>query len=131
DGAYLWRASRGRHAGVKTFVMNSHVVAGVGNIYANEALFRAGIDPRRAAGRIAAVRYEQLAAAIRAVLAEAIAQGGTTLRDFVAAEGRPGYFRPRLAVYDRAGEPCPHCRAPLRREVTGQRASYFCPRCQR
>jgi formamidopyrimidine-DNA glycosylase len=130
DGAYLYRASRGRRAPVKAFLMDSHIVAGVGNIYANEALYRAGIHPRRAAGRIGAARYILLAEAVREVLAEAIEQGGTTLRDFVAAEGNPGYFRIRLAVYDRAGAPCPRCGTPIRRKVTAQRATYFCPRCQ-
>ena len=130
DGTHLLRLSRGRRAPVKAFLMDSAIVAGVGNIYANESLFRAGIHPRRAAGRIGAARYEVLARTIRAVLTEAIEQGGTTLRDFVAAEGAPGYFRIRLAVYERAGAPCPLCAAPLRREVIAQRASYYCPHCQ-
>ncbi len=110
--------------------MDSSIVAGVGNIYANEALYRAGIHPRRAAGRIGAARYALLAEAVRAVLAEAIVAGGTTLRDFVAAEGGPGYFRVHLTVYDREGEPCPRCAAPIRRVVIAQRSSYYCPRCQ-
>ncbi|MGH8162264.1 MAG: bifunctional DNA-formamidopyrimidine glycosylase/DNA-(apurinic or apyrimidinic site) lyase [Gammaproteobacteria bacterium] len=131
DGAYLYGASRSRRAPVKAFLMDSHIVAGVGNIYANEALWRAGIHPRRAAGRIGLARYTLLAEAVRAVLTSAIAEGGTTLRDFVAAEGSPGYFRIHLTVYDRAGEPCPRCGTPIRREVIAQRATYFCPRCQR
>ncbi|MGH8225815.1 MAG: bifunctional DNA-formamidopyrimidine glycosylase/DNA-(apurinic or apyrimidinic site) lyase [Gammaproteobacteria bacterium] len=131
DGTCLYRASHGRRAPVKAFLMDSTVVAGVGNIYASEALYRAGIHPRRAAGRISAVRYALLAEAVRTVLAEAIAAGGTTLRDFVAAEGNPGYFRVRLAVYDREGESCPRCAAPIRRVVIAQRSSYYCPRCQR
>lgn len=131
DGDWLYAASRGRTAPVKAFLMDAGVVAGVGNIYANEALYRAGIHPRRAAGRIARVRYRRLAAALKAVLAEAIAAGGTTLRDFVSGAGAPGYFRIRLAVYDRAGAPCRRCGTALRRVVVGQRASYYCPRCQR
>lgn len=131
DGARLHRASRGRRVAVKSFLMDASVVAGVGNIYASEALYRAGIHPRRAAGRIAAGRYALLADAVRGVLAEAIGEGGTTLRDFVAAEGSPGYFRVHLAVYDREGLPCPRCAAPIRREVIAQRSTYYCPHCQR
>jgi len=131
DGGRLYAASRGRRAAVKTFLMNPAVVAGVGNIYANEALFRAGIHPRRPAGRVGADRYANLAAAVRAVLAEAIAHGGTTLRDFVAGDGTPGYFRIRLDVYDREGLPCRRCGQPLRRAVIGQRSTFYCPRCQR
>src|SRR5699024_4453822 len=109
-----------------SFLMNARIVVGIGNIYASEALFRAGIHPRRAARRIGAARYAHLAEAARAVLTEAIREGGTTLRDFISAEGKPGYFRIRLAVYDRAGEPCPRCATPIRREVIGQRSTYFC-----
>jgi formamidopyrimidine-DNA glycosylase len=131
DGAYLHRLGRGRRVAVKNFLMNARIVVGVGNIYASEALFRAGIHPRRAAGRIGARRYDLLAHAVRDVLGEAIEQGGTTLRDFVAGEGQPGYFRPQLAVYDRSGEPCPRCAIPIRREIIGQRSTFFCPGCQR
>jgi formamidopyrimidine-DNA glycosylase len=131
DGAWLYRASRGLRVAAKPFVMNARVVVGVGNIYASEALFRAGIHPRRPAGRVGPARMEALAAAIRQVLAAAIEAGGTTLRDFTDSEGRPGYFRQHLTVYGRAGEPCPGCGAPIRQEVIGQRASYFCPACQR
>jgi len=131
DGTWLHARSRGRAAPVKTFLMNPAVVAGVGNIYANEALYRAGIHPHRPAGRVGRARYARLAAAVRAVLADAIAHGGTTLRDFVAGEGTPGYFRIRLDVYGREGEPCRRCRTPIRRVVIGQRSTYFCPRCQR
>jgi len=130
-GACLHAAAHGRRTAVKPFIMDAGVVAGVGNIYANEALFRAGIDPRRAAGRVSAARYERLAAAIRAVLKEAIAQGGTTLRDFYHGAGEPGYFRARLAVYDRAGEPCVRCGRAIRGIRLGQRATYYCPHCQR
>lgn len=131
DGAWLHRRSRGLTCASKIFLMNQKVVVGVGNIYASEALFRAGIDPRRAAGRVSLARYQQLASAVREVLAAAISRGGTTLRDYVGADGAPGYFKLALDVYERAGRPCPRCTAPIRRAVIGQRASYFCPRCQR
>ncbi len=129
---HLFDRSRGRRAAVKTFVMDGHVVVGVGNIYASEALHLAGIHPRRAAGRISLERYERLAGAIRTVLGNAIDAGGTTFRDFVNELGRPGYFARSLMAYDRAGEPCLTCgEATIRQEVIGQRSSYFCPRCQR
>ncbi|HMB72104.1 MAG TPA: bifunctional DNA-formamidopyrimidine glycosylase/DNA-(apurinic or apyrimidinic site) lyase [Gammaproteobacteria bacterium] len=128
---YLRRACAGRKVAIKQLLMNAHVVVGVGNIYANEALFRAGIHPRRPAGRIARPRLQRLLDAVRAVLEESIAEGGTTLRDFVGSDGRPGYFRIALNVYERAGHPCPRCKAPIRRIVQGQRATYYCPSCQR
>jgi len=131
SGAHLHRLSRGRKGAVKNFIMDGHVVVGVGNIYASEALFMSGIHPARAAGRVSAVRYEALAAAIRDVLAHAIRRGGTTLRDFVNSEGNPGYFAQELLVYEREGNPCLQCGAPVRRRVIGQRSSYFCPHCQR
>ena len=130
-GDYLWRQSRGRRAPVKTFIMDGKVVVGVGNIYASEALYMAGIHPNRPAGRISAERYDALAAAIRDVLAHAIRRGGTTLRDFVNSEGNPGYFAQELLVYEREGQPCFQCGAAIRRRVIGQRSSYFCVRCQR
>jgi formamidopyrimidine-DNA glycosylase len=130
-GAHLYGSARGRRVAVKPHLMNSRVVVGVGNIYASEALFRAGIHPRRPAGRISLARMERLAGAVREVLSEAIEQGGTTLRDFTWGDGRPGYFQQSLAVYGRAGEPCPTCERPLSSEVLGQRATYFCGRCQR
>lgn len=130
-GALLRAAAHGRRSAVKPFIMDAGVVAGVGNIYANEALFRAGIHPLRAAGRISAARYERLATAIRAVLTEAIAQGGTTLRDFYHGAGEPGYFSLRLAVYGREGEPCPRCGQAIRCVRLGQRSTYYCPGCQR
>ena len=105
DGDYLWRTSRGRKVAVKQFIMNAAVVVGVGNIYASESLFLAGINPKRAAGRISRQRYAQLADAIKQVLAKAIKAGGTTLRDFYGGDGEPGYFRHELAVYDREDEP--------------------------
>ncbi len=131
SGAYLHARARGRTTAVKNFLMDAHVVVGVGNIYANEALFRARIHPRRAAGRIAPARYQALARAVVATLKQAIRAGGTTLRDFRDAQGRPGYFRLRLQVYGRAGQPCPRCRQPIRSAVIGQRSAFFCPRCQR
>lgn len=130
SGGYLFELSRGRTVGVKGFIMNSHVVVGVGNIYANESLFRAGIHPARAAGRIGRERYDELAGAIRDILAAAILQGGTTLRDFTDSEGKPGYFRHELQVYGRAGEPCTVCGAPLRLSRQDQRATVYCPNCQ-
>jgi len=127
----LWKLARGRRAPVKNFLMDQRVVVGVGNIYAAEALFRAGIDPRRAAGRVSRERYEALAAAVREILAHAIARGGTTLRDFLQPDGEPGYFEQELSVYGRGGEPCRQCGTPLRQLAIGQRASVWCPRCQR
>lgn len=131
DGALLFRLSRGRRASVKQFLMDGHVVVGVGNIYANEALHEAGIDPRRQAGRISLARYERLAAAVRRVLAAAIAQGGTTLRDYVSGSGAAGYFARSLRVYGRAGQPCPACGGPVRLVRNAQRSTFYCPHCQR
>ncbi len=131
SGYHLWQQSRGRKGAVKNFIMNGKIVVGVGNIYASEALFMAGINPSRSAGRISAVRYEALAAAIRDVLSRAIRRGGTTLRDFQNTEGNPGYFAQELLVYEREGQLCFQCQVPVRRKVIGQRSSYYCPRCQR
>ncbi|MBD3618499.1 MAG: bifunctional DNA-formamidopyrimidine glycosylase/DNA-(apurinic or apyrimidinic site) lyase [Chromatiales bacterium] len=131
DTDYLYARSRGRKGSIKEFIMNSHVVVGVGNIYASESLFRAGINPRRAAGRVSRERYAALVKAIKDVLAEAIKQGGTTLRDFVREDGQPGYFRIRLKVYDRADKPCPVCGTAIRQITQGQRSTYYCPVCQR
>lgn len=131
DAEYLWHSSRRRRVAIKQHLMNSRIVAGLGNIYVNEALFRAGIRPTRAAGRIAKARFGPLVDAVRAVLVEALGVGGTTLRDFVGSDGRPGYFKLSLEVYDRADEPCSRCGEPIRLEVMGQRATYYCARCQR
>ena len=131
DGRYLAGTARGRSVAIKQFLMNGLVVVGVGNIYANEALFRAGIHPRRAAGRISRARFERLAIAIKEVLRDAIESGGTTLRDYVNAAGVPGYFRQQLYVYERAGQPCRLCLTPIRQISQGQRSTYYCPRCQR
>lgn len=130
DAHRLHALSRKRRIAVKPFLMDNAVVVGVGNIYASEALFLAGIDPRRSAGRISLERYELLAAAVREVLAAAITQGGTTLRDFVSGTGEPGYFSQRLNVYGRDGESCRRCGAELRLVTLGQRASVFCAICQ-
>ena len=130
DAGYLAAKARGRRVAIKQFLMDQRVVVGVGNIYASEALFRAGIRPRRAAGRVSRERLERLVVAVRAVLGEAIRQGGTTLRDYVNAEGTPGYFRQKLYVYERVDEPCRRCGTPIRQVVQGQRSTYFCPACQ-
>ncbi len=130
DVDYLVAAARGRKVAIKPFLMDQKVVVGVGNIYASEALFRAGIRPGRAAGRVSRTQLAALVEAVRAVLGDAIRQGGTTLRDYVNAEGTPGYFRQQLYVYERAGEPCRRCRTPIRQRVQGQRSTYWCPACQ-
>lgn len=131
DGDHLWRASRGRRGAVKSFIMDNAVVVGVGNIYATEALFDAGIHPKRAAGRISRVRYARLAEIIRATLARAIEVGGTSLRDFTVGDGTPGYFGQQLKVYGKAGEPCPRCGTTLKSAPIGQRTTVWCPACQR
>jgi formamidopyrimidine-DNA glycosylase len=130
DGAYLYERSRGRSTAVKSFIMDSRIVVGVGNIYASEALHGSGIHPQRAAGRVSAARYEALAGAIRDVLKAAIRSGGTTLRDFRGGDGKPGYFATRLAVYGREGESCRNCGGIIRCVRLGQRSTYFCPVCQ-
>lgn len=130
DGDHLYERARGRRRAVKDFLMDGRIVAGVGNIYAAEALFAAGIHPGRAAGRIARARYARLARELRRVLGRAIERGGTTLRDFTNADGDPGYFRISLAVYGREGQPCRRCGATLRALDRGQRATVYCPRCQ-
>lgn len=131
DGDYLFTRSRGRSAPVKTFLMDQRVVVGVGNIYAAEALFAAGISPLRAAGRVSRDRYDALAAEVKRILDYAIARGGTTLRDFLAPDGAPGYFEQELAAYGRGGEPCPRCGRPLKQAWIGQRSSVWCTTCQR
>lgn len=131
DGDYLYARSRGRSAPVKTFLMDQRIVVGVGNIYAAEALFAAGIAPQRAAGKVSRERYRLLADAVKQVLTYAIERGGTTLRDFISPDGLPGYFEQELAAYGRAGKACPRCGGKLKHSVIGQRASVWCPRCQR
>jgi formamidopyrimidine-DNA glycosylase len=131
DGEYLYRATRKRTVAIKHLIINSHVVVGVGNIYANEALFRAGISPRRAAGRLTRAQAEALVGAIKSVLKEAIEIGGTTLRDYVSASGTPGYFKQKLFVYERAKQPCRVCKTPIKQVAQGQRSTYWCATCQR
>lgn len=128
---YLYDLAQRRRVPVKSYIMDNRVVVGVGNIYANEALFIAGIKPVRAAGRISLARYQALVSAIQQVLAEAIARGGTTLRDFLGGEGDPGYFQQCLRVYGRAHLPCINCGESIRLVRLGQRATYFCACCQR
>jgi formamidopyrimidine-DNA glycosylase len=127
----LKQACAKRTAAIKSVIMDAKVVVGVGNIYASEALFRAGIRPNTHADRISAIRMEKLAAAIRAVLTDAIREGGTTLRDFLNSDGEPGYFRQRLFVYDRKGEPCRICGNSISHSVIAQRSTFWCPKCQR
>ena len=131
DGDLLWHLSRGRKAAVKLFLMDNAVVVGVGNIYASEALFAAGIDPRRAAGSISRARYARLASEVKRILAWAFERGGTTLRDFINPDGAPGYFFRELNVYGRAGEACQVCGTAIRQVVLGQRSTFWCPHCQR
>jgi len=127
---YLHEASRKKSSAVKSFIMDSHIVVGVGNIYASEALFRAGIHPTRAAKRISKKRFENLVTAIKTVLEKAINEGGTTLKDFTNAEGKPGYFTQQLNVYGKANQPCPTCSTPIKHKVIAQRATYYCSHCQ-
>jgi len=130
SGGYLKKRARGRRVAVKNFIMDSQIVVGVGNIYANEALFLAGIRPTARASRVTQLGYERLAKTIRVVLEQAIEMGGTTLRDFVNQDGNPGYFKQSLNVYGRGGLPCPRCGESLKGVRTGQRATVFCPKCQ-
>lgn len=130
SGGYLYQAAKGRTAAVKNFIMDSRMVVGIGNIYASESLYRAGIHPVRSAGRISLKRYERLADSIKQTLSDAISAGGTTLRDFVDGSGMPGYFRHELLAYEREGKPCRECGGPIQRRVIGQRSTYFCKVCQ-
>ena len=130
NGELLYQRSRGKTQAVKTFIMDNAVVVGVGNIYANESLFLAGIRPQIAAGNIGLARYQRLATEIKTVLAKAIEQGGTTLRDFVGGDGKPGYFAQELLVYGRAGQPCKVCQTILKELRLGQRSAVYCPVCQ-
>ncbi|MGR6035139.1 MAG: bifunctional DNA-formamidopyrimidine glycosylase/DNA-(apurinic or apyrimidinic site) lyase [Candidatus Nitrosoglobus sp.] len=130
DGHYLFQKANSRRATIKAFIMNNRIVVGIGNIYANEALFQAGIHPRQIAGQINLARYQQLAKAIKAVLSNAIQAGGTTLRDFLTSDGKPGYFASQLQVYGRATYPCSTCGNPIRFDRIHQRASYYCTQCQ-
>jgi len=131
DADYLWNATRRRSAAIKVALMDNHLVVGVGNIYANEALFRAGIRPTTPANRVSRARLARLVGEVRATLAEAIAKGGSTLRDYVDSHGEPGYFQLDHFVYGRAGEPCRVCGTGIRMRRLGGRATSYCPRCQR
>ena len=128
---YLFTQCKGRSKAIKVLIMEQSVVVGVGNIYANEALFMAGIDPRRSAGRISRKRLLRLVDAIKAVLDSAIAAGGTTLKDFVGGDGKPGYFSQALQVYGREGQECVSCTKMIQKVVQGQRATFFCKSCQK
>jgi len=131
DGALLFRETRRRSAPIKQVLLAGDIVVGVGNIYACESLFRAGISPKTPASRISRVRYDRLALAIRDILAAAIVQGGSTLRDFIAVNGQSGYFQQTYFVYDRAGVPCKQCESPVRQIKQGQRSTFYCVQCQR
>ena len=130
-GAWLHARLRGRTAPIKSLLMDSRIVVGVGNIYANEALYIAGIDPRRAGGRIARPRIDRLVCAVRQVLSTALAAGGTTLRDYTRADGARGGFAGRLDAYGREGEPCARCGAPIAKTILAQRGTWYCKKCQR
>ncbi|MBU6493309.1 MAG: bifunctional DNA-formamidopyrimidine glycosylase/DNA-(apurinic or apyrimidinic site) lyase [Burkholderiales bacterium] len=131
SGALLHARTRGRSVAIKQALLAGDIVVGVGNIYASESLFRAGIHPRAAAGRISRAGYDRLARAIREILAAAIDKGGSTLRDFVGSDGQSGYFQLDYFVYDRTGNPCRVCQTPIRQIVQGQRSTFYCPHCQR
>ena len=128
---YLWQTTRGRRVTIKQLLMNSKLVVGVGNIYASEALFRAKVRPRRKAGSLSRAEVARLTRAVRTVLSMAIRVGGTTLRDYVGADGAPGYFKQKLFVYERAKQPCRKCGTPVRQLTQGQRSTYYCPACQK
>ena len=131
DADYLYRATRNRSAAIKLALMDNHLVVGVGNIYANEALFRAGIHPTRPANRIAHARFERLVASVRETLTDAIAKGGSTLRDYVDSAGEPGYFQLEYFVYGREGQPCRVCGTAIRHTRLGGRSTTYCHTCQR
>jgi len=131
SGGLLHRALRARTAPVKLVLMNASIVVGVGNIYANESLFRAGIDPRAPAGRLSRTRCNRLVAAIKSTLKQALAAGGSSLRDFVHSDGSSGYFQQQYYVYGRAGLPCRVCATPIRQLRQGQRSTFYCPSCQK
>jgi formamidopyrimidine-DNA glycosylase len=128
---YLFQASRGKRAAIKQFLMNSHIVTGIGNIYANEALYHAGIHPSRATGSVSRQRYARLVQSIRETLKRAIKAGGSSIRDYVGSTGETGHFQLECCVYGREGLPCRRCAATIRGMRHGQRSSFYCPRCQR
>ncbi len=131
DGTYLWEHARNRKIAVKSYIMDSKIVVGIGNIYATEALFQARIHPKTPAGKISRDHYQTLATVIKSVLQHAINKGGTTLKDFAQSDGSPGYFSIELQVYGRAGEPCPRCHTQLLSLRIGQRSTVYCPKCQK
>jgi len=131
DAGYLYRVTRKRSAAIKLVIMNNHLLVGVGNIYANEALFRAAIRPQMVANKLSKPRCVRLVQTIKETLTEAIALGGSSLRDFVNSEGKPGYFQQHYWAYGRAGEPCKICGTAIKQIKQGQRSSFFCPVCQR
>lgn len=131
DGEYLYRVTRKRSATIKQVIMDSHIVVGVGNIYASESLFHAGIRPQLPAGKLSLPRCKRLVQTIRSTLSASIAQGGSTLRDFTDSNGKPGYFQQNYAVYGRTGEPCRVCGTPIKQIVQGQRSTFYCPVCQK
>ncbi len=130
SGDYLYQHSRNRNLSIKSYIMDSHVVVGLGNIYATETLFESGIHPTRAAGKISRKRYATLVIKAKRIIGNAIQKGGTTLRDFVNATGNPGYFQQQLKVYGREDQPCVLCQTPIRRIKQSQRSSWYCPQCQ-
>ena len=129
-GKYLYQAARGRTTAVKNLLMNSQIIVGVGNIYASEALFDAGIHPLRGCHRISSTRYQRLTDSVQKILGVAIRRGGTTLQDFTGVSGQPGYFTQELMVYGREGEHCYRCGRPIRNMTIGQRSTFYCPGCQ-
>ena len=128
---YLHHQAKNRRVSIKVFIMNAQIVVGVGNIYASESLFLAGIHPKRAAGRISLKRLDTLVKSIKQVLHSSIEQGGTTLKDFTNAEGKQGYFQVALNVYGKTGQPCPHCNTPIKQIKLGQRSTFYCSSCQK
>ncbi|PHS72423.1 MAG: DNA-formamidopyrimidine glycosylase [Cycloclasticus sp.] len=131
DLANFYPKAKSKKVAIKRLIMDGHIVVGVGNIYASEALFLSGIHPKRTANNISKTRLSNLVIAIKDILAQAIEQGGTTLKDFVNSEGKPGYFQQTLNVYGRAKQPCTHCKTPIKQIVIGQRSTFYCPQCQR
>lgn len=131
NGAWLYTHTRNRNAPIKTVIMDSHLVVGVGNIYASESLFRAGINPKTPAGKLSKARCERLVVEIKATLRDALKAGGSSLRDFFGADGNPGYFQQAYFVYGRTGQPCKICGKPIKTLRQGQRSSFYCEQCQR
>ena len=131
NAALLFERSRKRKTSIKQFIMDAKIVVGVGNIYASESLFLAGIRPTKPAGKITKAQAEELVSAIKKILSAAIKQGGTTLKNFKSSDGKPGYFKQKLKVYDRKGEPCVKCKKPIKQIILGQRSTFYCTHCQK